>query len=145
MYLLDTNVVSLFDPRRHARAADLLDWMRRNDRGLFVSVVTLMEIESGRLKLIRSGASERAVEIERLLGALTRGFGERVLAVDNDVALTTARLAAQVHPMVVDVRDLLIAATAKVHGFTVLTVNLRHFAPTGVPVLDPTAALPPDV
>jgi predicted nucleic acid-binding protein len=39
--------------------------------------------------------------------------------------------------------DLIIVATAQRHGLTILSRNLRHFAPLGAPVLDPFAALPP--
>lgn len=53
MYLLDTNIVSLFDVRRQPNALPLIDWMRRHDRELFLSVVTLLEIETGLLKLAR--------------------------------------------------------------------------------------------
>jgi len=44
--------------------------------------------------------------------------------------------------MVIERTDLTIAATAKVHGFTILTRNLRHFEPTGVPTIDPLKSLP---
>jgi predicted nucleic acid-binding protein len=47
MYLLDTNIVSLFDPRRAAEAAAVVDWMREYDSLLFLSSITLTEIEAG--------------------------------------------------------------------------------------------------
>jgi hypothetical protein len=49
------------------------------------------------------------------------------------VAIAAARLADAVRPAVIEWKDLIIAATAKTHGLTILTGNLRHFAPTGVP------------
>jgi predicted nucleic acid-binding protein len=55
-----------------------------------------------------------------------------------------ARLADAARLAVVEWKDLVIAATAKVHALTILTGNLRHFAPTGVATLDPALALPPD-
>ena len=118
MYLLDTNVVSRLDPRRHGSARDLVAWIRRNGAHLWLSVITLTEIEAD--------------------------FGDRVLAVDAAVALAIARLAEAARPAVVEWKDLIIAATARAHGLTVLTNNLRHFGPTGVPALDPLARLPPD-
>ena len=54
-------------------------------------------------------------------------------------------LAETERPTTLDAPDLLVAGTAKAHGLTVLANNLRHFEPTGVPVLDPLDALPPDV
>ena len=144
MYLLDTNIVSLFDPRRRERAAVVIAWMRRNDRALFLSPVTLIEIEAGLLKLRRNDQVERAREIESLREGLIAGFSDRILPLDVPTALIVARLAEAARPHVVDWKDLLIAAGARAHGLTVLTNNLRHFVPTGVPAIDPLATLPPD-
>ena len=144
MYLLDTNTVSLFDPRRRERAGPLIDWMRRNDPSLFLSTVTLLEIETGLLKLRREGKHKRASEIEGLRRGIETDFADRLLSMDAAVALTAARLAEAVRPAVLEWKDLVIAATAKAHGLTILTGNLRHFAPVGVSALDPARQLPPD-
>lgn len=145
VYLLDTNIVSLFDPRQRERASPVIEWMRRNDRALFLSPVTLMEIEAGILKLRREkNKIKRSEQLAAMRDGLLADFRERVLAMDVDVALTVARLAEAVRPMVIELDDLIIAATAKAHGLVVLTRNLRHFEPTGVAALDPLAALPPD-
>lgn len=144
MYLLDTNIVSLFDPRRRERAAAVIAWMRRNDRALFLSPVTLIEIEAGLLKLRRNDKVERAREIESLRDGLIAGFSDRILPLDVPTALIVARLAEAARPQVVDWKHLLIAAVASAHGLTVLTNNLRHFVPTGVPAFDPMITLPPD-
>jgi len=66
LYLLDTNIVSLFDQRRREQVTSLIDWMRRNDQFLFLSVVTLAEIEAGILKLRRDAKIKRAGELEVL-------------------------------------------------------------------------------
>lgn len=144
MYLVDTNIVSLLDVRRRAQSADLPNWMERNDAGLFISVITLMEIEAGRLKLTRNRQPGRASEIGALLGFLMMSFGERVIEINAEIAFSAARLAEIVRPDVIELPDLLIAATAQVRGLTVLTRNLRHFGPTGVRAIDPLAALSPD-
>lgn len=145
MFLLDTNIVSLFDPRRRDQAAAVIGWMRRNDQLLFLSAASLIEIEAGILKLRRERNDKRAGEIEGMRDGLIAGFSERLLALDAPAALTAARIAEAARPAVIEVKDLIIAATAQVHGLTVLTRNLRHFAPTGVRAIDPLAALPPDV
>lgn len=142
MYLLDTNIVSLFDPRRRERAAPVIAWMRRNDRHLSLSTVTLAEIEAGILKLRRDGKIKRAGEIEALREALLTDFGERFLSMDATVALAVADLAEAARPNVIEWKDLIIAATARAHRLTILTNNLRHFEPTGVPALDPLVTLP---
>jgi predicted nucleic acid-binding protein len=144
VYLLDTNVVSRLDPRRHASAGDLVAWIRRNGAHLWLSVITLTEIEAGILKLRCDGQDGRADEYEALRRAIEADFGDRVLAVDTAVALTIAGLAEAARPAVIEWKDLIIAATARAHGLTVLTNNLRHFEPAGVPTLDPLARLPPD-
>ena len=145
MYLLDTNIVSRLDPRRHASAPALIDWIERNGAHLYLSALTFMELEAGILKLYRDGKKERADELTALARAVLEDFGDRVLAATATVALEAARLAEAARPTTLDALDLLIAATAKAHGLTVLTHNLRHFTPTGVASLDPLASLPPDV
>lgn len=142
MYLLDTNIVSLFDPRRRERAAAVIAWMRHNDRYLSLSTITLAAIEAGILKLRRDGKMKRAGEIEALREDLLAHFGARFLPADASVALALAHLAEAARPNVIKWKDLIIAATARAHRLTILTNNLRHFEPTGVPALDPLAALP---
>ena len=142
MYLLDTNVVSLFDPRRAGEAAPVVEWMREHDPLLFLSTITLTEIEAGILKLRRKNKDARFRQLVALRDGLLADFRERLLPLDVEVALTLARLAEAVRPMVIERFDLIIAATAAVHGLTVLTRNVRHFQPTGVPVIDPMQTLP---
>jgi predicted nucleic acid-binding protein len=144
VYLLDTNIVSLLDPRRHAGAGGLVAWIRRNGAHLWLSVVTLLELEAGVLKLRREDKDKRADEYEALRSAIETDFGPRRLSFDAAVALTAARLAEAARPAVIEWKDLVIAATARTHGATILTRNLRHFAVTGVAALDPVAELPPD-
>lgn len=142
MYLLDTNIVSLFDPRRAAEAGPIVQWMREHDLLLFLSTITLTEIEAGILKLSREKKNARAGQLTALRDGLIADFKDRLLPLDAEVALMLARLAEAVRPMVIERSDLIIAATAKVHGLTVLTRNVRHFQPTGVDVIDPVSSLP---
>lgn len=137
MYLLDTTAASLFDPRRQREAASFINWVRYNDALLFLSVITLTEIETGILKLVREDKRQRAGQLVEFRDGLIARYADRLLAVDSDVALTVARIAEAVRPMVIELPDLIIAATARVHTLTVLTRNLRHFVPTGIPVVDP--------
>jgi len=142
MYLLDTNIVSLFDPRRAAEAGPVIGWLRRHDPLLYLSTITLTEIETGILKLRRELKEARANQLALLRDGLIADFRDRLLPLDIEVALTMARLADAIRPAVIERVDLIIAATASVHGLTVLTRNVRHFAPTGVPVIDPLRSLP---
>ena len=143
MYLLDTNVISLLDPRRLTSARDLVAWIRRNGERVYLSAVTLMELEAGILKLRRDPAkAARAAEYEVLRRSIEGDFSHRILSFDVAVALATARLADAIRPAVIELKDLIVAATARTHGLTVLTRNLRHFTPTGVRAIDPLAGLP---
>jgi toxin FitB len=116
--------------------------MRQHDPLLFLSTITLTEIEAGILKLIREGKRTRANQLLALRDGLIADFKDRLLQLDVAVALMLARLAEAVRPKVIERVDLIIAATAKVHDLTVLTRNIRHFEPTGVAVLDPLRSLP---
>ncbi len=142
MYLLDTNIVSLFDPRRAGEAKSVIAWMREHDSLLFLSTITLTEIEAGILKLMRERKEARAGQIIALRDGIIADFSKRLLPLDVEVALTVARFAERVRPMTIERTDLIIAATASVHSLTVLTRNLRHFEPTGVPMIDPVRSLP---
>jgi predicted nucleic acid-binding protein len=142
VYLLDTNIVSLFDPRHAKEAAPVIDWLREHDPLLFLSTITLTEIEAGVLKLVREGKQARANQLVALRDGLIADFSDRLLPLDVGVALTLARPAKAVRPKVIERIDLIIAATAKVHDLTVLSRNVRHFDPTGVPVIDPMRSLP---
>jgi hypothetical protein len=135
MYLLDTNVVSaLRRPDRHpAPTAWLLD-QRPSD--LYMSVVTIAEIERGIVRQTSQDstfARELAAWLERTLA----GFADRLLDIDVPTARRWGRLSADLGH---NDADLLIAATALEHGLTVVTRNVRHFEPTGVPVLNPFGA-----
>jgi toxin FitB len=70
MYLLDTNIVSLFDPRRAGEAAQVIHWMREHDHLLFLSTITLTEIEAGILKLKRESKDARSRQLTALRDGL---------------------------------------------------------------------------
>lgn len=145
MYLLDTTIVSLLDRRRRPHVPELIDWLERNGSFLFLSAMSVAEIQAGILKLRRDGKSARADELEALLDAIVGGFADRVLPMDANVARLVAVLADKARPNVVELADLIIAATAVSHGLTVLTRNLRHFQSAGVAARDPLGALPDDI
>jgi len=144
-YLVDTNVVSALDPRRHAHAPELIEWLERNGASLFLSVMTITEMDAGMLKLRREGKSERAAEIAALVATILADFGDRVLGVDVETARHVARVAAETYQQPVALPDLIIAATAVRHGLIVLTRDLSHFQRLNVPARDPFVELPADV
>jgi hypothetical protein len=134
-YLLDTNVLS--ETRKRQPAAGLTDWIAATppDR-MHVSVLTLGEIEQGIAKVRGRGDHFQAAALERWLRDVQAGFEKRILPVTIPVALAWGRQQ-QAQPL--PVIDALIAATARVHGMTVVTRNVKDFELAGVQVLDPSA------
>ena len=143
MYLLDTNIVSMLDPRRQAQAPALIEWLDRNGAALFLSVMTIAEMDAGILKLRREGKTERAEELAGLVSAILTEFGERVLPVDAETARQMAQLGEQVHRQPVSLPDVIIAATAIRHGLVLLTHNMGEIGRLGIAARDPFIELPP--
>ena len=118
--------------------------MDNNSARLFLSVVTIAEIEDGIAKLEREGARRNAGRLGAWLETLLHLYSARVLALDIAAARALGRLSdtARGQGHAPGFADLAIAATARSRGFTVLTRNLRHFEAIGVAACDPFAALP---
>lgn len=145
MYLLDTNVISMFDAKRQQYEPELISWMRRNGASLFISVMTVGEMDKGILKLRRTGKTERANEVAVLIAEILATFSDRVLPVDLATARHLAQLVEETHQRQVALTDLIIAATAARHGLVVLTRNMKDFGRLSVRAVDPFAALPAGV
>ncbi len=136
MYVLDTNVVSELRKVRSGKAApNVAAWAESVDAAdLYLSAITLMELEMGVLQLERRDAAQGAVMRAWLAHHVLPEFSGRVLPVDAAVAQRCARLHV---PDRRSERDALIAATALTHGMTMVTRNVADFEPTGVPLLNP--------
>jgi predicted nucleic acid-binding protein len=104
---------------------------------LFVSAITVLELETGVLLMMRRDARQGALLRAWLDEAVLPAFVGRVLPVDTQVA---QRCAALHVPDPRSERDALIAASALVHAMTVVTRNVLDFAATGVVLLDPWSA-----
>ena len=100
----------------------------------FLSAISLLEIERGALQVARKDPTQGKVLRTWIDGQILARFENRILAVDSTVALRCARLHI---PDPRSERDALIAATALVHGMTVVTRNVEDFEATGVPLLNP--------
>jgi predicted nucleic acid-binding protein len=143
MYLVDTNVISAAAPSRPVSPA-LIEWMDAHSAALFLSVVTVAEIEDGIAKARREGATRKSVDLSAWLETVLHLYGDRVLAFDT----ATARIAGAISDrargsgQTPGLADIIIAATAQHHGLTILSRNLRHFEPLGVAVIDPFTSLP---
>ena len=138
MFLLDTNVVSelrkVGDGTANAR---VIKWVSGQDASaLFISALTLMELEIGILRIERRDAAQGKMLRTWFERHVLPEFQERTLPIDAAVALKCARLHV---PDPGAERDALIAATAMVHGMTVVTGNRTDFEATGVAFIDPWA------
>ena len=136
MFLLDTNVVSELRKVRLGKAnRHVAKWADSVDAAdLFLSAITIQELAMGVLLAERRDPSQGAIFRAWLNGHVLPAFNGRVLPVDIAVAQRSARLHG---PDPRPVRDALIAATALVHGMTVVTRNVADFEPTGALILNP--------
>jgi toxin FitB len=131
-YLVDANILS--EPTKRQPNANVIAWLKANEREFVVDSVILGEIAIGILVLARG---RKRVQLERWLEAVV----DRIdcLAWDARISRRWAQLVADLRRkgQALPVLDSMIAATALTHGLTVATHNLRDFQKAGVPVLDP--------
>jgi predicted nucleic acid-binding protein len=134
MFLLDTNVVS--ELRRSDKAnRDVAAWAATVPvASFYLSAISILEIELGALLITPRDVAQGAKLRKWIDQQILPGFEGRILAVDTAVAQRCARLHV---PDARAERDALIAATAMVHGLTVVTRNAWDFDPIGVAVLNP--------
>jgi hypothetical protein len=144
MYRSDTNVVSELrkSPVSQGKSAtvdrNVLAWTKRIPAASqFLSVISILELETGALLMERRDPRQGAVLRSWLEDHVLPTFSGRILPVDTPVA---QRCAALHVPNPRSQRDALIAATAMVHGMTVVTRNVSDFEPTGVALLNPWLA-----
>lgn len=131
-FLLDTNVLA--EMRRRTPNAGVAAWFDSVDsRQLYLSVLTIGEIRQGICRLQRCDHAQAAV-FDRWLGGLLRAYSDRVVPITAEVAEEWGRLNV---PDPVPVVDGLLAATAKVHGWTLVTRNISDVASTGAHLLNP--------
>lgn len=136
MYLLDTNVVSELRKAKSGKAdAGVIAWAAGLPASeLFLSAISVLELEMGVLLVERRDAAQGAVLRSWLDKHVLPAFAERILPVDTAVARRCARLHV---PDPRAERDALIAATALVRDLTVATRNVGDFEATGVRFLNP--------
>jgi toxin FitB len=132
-FLLDTNIISEIRKRDRAHP-NVVRWVTRTPvEELGTSVLVLAEIRHG-IELKRRSDRQQAKSLDRWFSQMRTRLGDRVLPVDEPVAETWALLGI---PNPLPLIDGLLAATAKVHGLTLVTRNVADIAMTGVSLLDP--------
>lgn len=138
MYLLDTNIISEL---RKGKKADnnVISWAEKvSASSLFLSVITILEIEAGIWQKERKDPYQGAILRSWLESHVLPAFSDRILPVDVAVGLQCAKL--QIPDPRSD-RDALIVATALVHGLIIVTRNLKDFKDAGADLLNPWDAI----
>ncbi len=145
--MVDTNVLSAAAPTKSGPPPGLAGWMERNSRHLYLSVITVAEVEDGIAKARREGATRKADALAAWFEALLHLYSAKILPLDVPAARVLGSLADQVRGagQAPGLADLIVAATALSRGYTVLTRNLRHFRMPGIAALDPFDSLPPEI
>jgi toxin FitB len=131
-FLVDANVLS--EPTKPAPDAEVIQWLRRNEREIAVDPIILGEIRFG-IHLLPAGKRR-----QRLEHWFTEGVS-RILCLtwDAAVGLRWAKLLADLRSrgQTMPIKDSLVAATALVHGLSVVTRNVSDFKKAGVKVINP--------
>ncbi len=134
MFVLDTNVISELRHGKPQQSADVRRWAAGQPASrLFLSAITLLELEIGILALERRTPPQGSALRTWLVG-VRAAFAGRILPFTDNTAPVCASLHVP-HPR--SERDAMIAATAIEHGFTVVTRNVSDFVDTGVALVNP--------
>jgi len=136
VYLLDTNVISELRKARSTKAdKNVMAWAESvPTASLFLSVITILELETGVLAIERRDQKQGKLLRSWLDAHVLPAFKDRVITIDVKVAQQCAKLHI---PDPRSDRDALIAATALIHGMTVVTRNIKDFQYMGVELLNP--------
>jgi predicted nucleic acid-binding protein len=144
-YLLDTNAISILAPPSAAgnalpsHVARFRTWVRTHGDQLFLSTITLAEIQASISQLERKGSGHRAAALAHWLDAILELYDSRTLPLTSSAALQAGRLLDRAIGAGADpgFEDAAIAATAAVHNLTVVTANTWHFEHFSVPFISP--------
>jgi hypothetical protein len=145
LYVVDTDVLSSLAPTKR-RNDDLVGWLDRNSGHLYLSTVTIAEASYGLAWVTHRRATRKAASLRAWLDDVLTFYEDRVIAIDGRIGWRAGELRARSKANGFDVgmEDALVAASAELLGFTVLTRNARHFRPLGVRHVNPFEALPPE-
>jgi predicted nucleic acid-binding protein len=136
MYLVDTDVIS--EGRKGAKAnAGVRAFFAaavKADTPLYISVITIGELRRGVEQMRHRNDERQAETLDKWLRSVVDDYAESILRFDEQIAQVWGKLRV---PQADNALDKQIAATALIHDLTVVTRNERHFAPTGVRVLNP--------
>lgn len=140
-FLIDTNVISMLAPSRAEAPSAFLDWLDREDREgrIFLSVVTVHEIEKGVALLEHKGATAKAAALNAWLSGLLAAYDDKIIGFDASAAALAGRLEADAIASGHDpgMADAMIAGIAKAYDLRIVTLNVRHFQAFDADVVSP--------
>lgn len=141
-FLLDTCIISKLRKIDQYPDKKLSNWIaKHHEFSLYISILTIGEIQSGISKLSLKKIDQRRhrMILENWLGELIARFSDRILPIDNEVALAWGRLLGENKQkgICIPVVDALIAASAIVHNLTIVTENINDFKDTGAALVNP--------
>jgi len=144
-FLLDTNVISIMAPSQARASKKFLEWLERmdGDNRIFLSVVTIHEIERGIALLEYRGAQAKASELKLWLTGLVATYTDKIIGIDATAAMIAGRLEAMAVSAGYQpgMADAAIAGIAKAHDLHIVTSNMKHFLPFNVSVSSPADAI----
>lgn len=117
-------------------------WVRAHSDQLYLSTITIAEIEAGIARAVRIEATTKADNLRRWLGAIEHFYAGRILPFGVEEARHAGLMLDRARAHDPGFEDVAIAATAAAHGLTVLTANERHFEPLGISLSNPLKQLP---
>jgi predicted nucleic acid-binding protein len=143
LYLLDTNIVSADAPaKRQVGVEAFAAWVRAHGDRLYLSTITIAEIEAGIVRAVSIEATTKAENLRRWLAAVEHFYAGRILPFGIEEARHAGLILDRARAHDPGFEDIAIAATAAAHDLTVLTANERHFEPLGVLLANPLKQLP---
>ena len=147
MYLLDTNILSVGAPGPREAPSALIDWMDANSDQLFISTITVAEICGGITRMERTGATAKARKISDWLELVLHLYEDKVLPFDIEAAQTAGKFMDTARAMGLSpgLADLAIASIASSRSLTLLTRNVKDFAPLRLDVVNPFEKIPPQL
>ena len=142
MFLLDTDALSLTNTATGNETEAVMvwrHWVVTNQDALYLSVVTLMEVRFGIEKCLSKGATRKAAALGKWLAAAEAAYRGCILSVTAEMAhragaLLWSAVASGIAP---SSEDALLAATADVRGFAIISGNVRHMAALKARCFDP--------
>lgn len=142
MYLLDTDVLSLTSPLSRLEGEGVenwRNWVAANSASLHFSTITLLEIRFGIEKLLSRGAAQRAEKLQRWIAIIQGVHQSRLMPVSGEIADRAGVLLFKAHSdgHSPSSEDAIVAATAELLKFRLLSRNVKHMRALGVDCLDP--------